>query len=68
MFWVSLLRYGSKREFQNNLLGLMVLDKLSMGFFFKIMKFSGTSTSKLSSIMGSDKVIPMAMFQEFFPI
>jgi hypothetical protein len=46
----------------------MVLDKLSMGKFSEIRKFSGTSTSKLSSIMGSDKVIPMAVFQENFPI
>jgi hypothetical protein len=46
----------------------MILYKLSMGFLFKIRKISGTSTSKLSSIMGFDKVILMAVFQEILPL
>jgi hypothetical protein len=50
-----------------NLLGLVDLDKLSMGNF-STRNISGTLTSKLSSIMGSDKVIPIAVFQDFFPI
>jgi hypothetical protein len=39
----------------------MVLDKLSIGNFSRFEEFL-ERTSKLSSIMGSDKVIPMAVF------
>jgi hypothetical protein len=46
----------------------MVLDKLSMVKFSNFRKISRTSTSKSSSIMGSDKVIPKAVFQDFFSI